>query len=320
MGRYLVTGGAGYIGSHIVDRLLLNGHQVVALDNLSTGQSKFMENASRYSNFTFVCRDILHFAEIVDEFRDIDAVFHFAANADVKNGWKQPQKDLEENIIGTSNVLEAMRENGCKNIIFASTSAVYGDPIEHPTSENTVFPKQTSFYGASKMAAEGFVSSYCEGYDFTGTAFRFVTVLGQRYPHGFVYDWVKRLRDNPKELKIFGDGTAIKSSLNIRDCVDAIMLLGLHRETTGYEVYNIGTEETYTVKEAAHWVCDELKINPNLNFGNTKRGWPGDSVHLHLDISKAKVAGWTPKYGVEATVRETARWVNSNTWLFDLRT
>lgn len=320
MGRYLVTGGAGYIGSHIVDRLLSAGHHVVALDNLSTGQPKFLDNARKHPNFTFAYRDILYSSEMKDDFSDIDAVFHFAANADVKNGWKQSRKDLEENVIGTSNVLEAMRAAGCKNIIFASTSAVYGDPVEHPTPENTTMPIQTSFYGASKLAAEGYISSYCEGYGFSGTAFRFVTVLGPRYPHGFIYDWVKRLCENPKTLRVFGDGTAIKSSLNIRDCVDAIIELGLKRDAVGYDVFNIGSEETYTVKQAAHWVCDELNLKPDLVFGDTKRGWPGDSIHLHLNINKAKSAGWTPKYGVEATIRETATWVNQNTWLFETRT
>ena len=321
MKRYLVTGGAGYIGSHIVDRLLDEGHEVIAYDNMSTGQLKFLDKARDNLRFTLIEDTILNQSALIAAMHDVDTVFHFAANADVKGGWAFPQKDLYDNTVGTSNVLEAMRLNECTKIIFASTSAVYGDPVIHPTPENPPTTKQTSLYGATKMAAEGLISSYCEaGLIMTGIAFRFVTVLGPRYPHGFVYDFVRNLRQNPNILPVFGNGTAIKSSLNIRDCLDALFLLGDQNDNVGFDVYNIGVDETYTVNQAIDWVCQEMQLNPEIkHLGTTARGWPGDSVHLHLDISKARAAGWQPKYGVEQTIRETTNWVKNNTWLFDVR-
>ena len=323
--KYLVTGGAGYIGSHICDRLLERGHEVVAIDNMSTGQERFLENASKNKNFVFANRDITQHANILDLWmQNVDCVYHFAANADIRKGFQDHSKDFSQNAVGTLNVLTAMKKSGVRKIVFASTAAIYGEPNIFPTPENCPLPNQTSLYGATKLAAEGLISAFCEGYGFEGYAFRFVTVLGPRYPHGFAFDFVRKLLDDPARLEVLGNGMAQKSSLHVNDCVDALMHICEDKQTAKtsdkkFQVYNIGTENWYYVKDAAQWVCDAMGLKPRLEFGSTIRGWPGDNPFIFLDCKKAIDTGWYPRYNAKTAVYETVEWLNNNKWIFEKR-
>ena len=208
----------------MVDRLLLLGHHVIGVDDLSTGQYRFIENAVQYANFEFMKLDLLNLEELKSAFEDGDTVIHFAANADVRFGTDHPGRDLELNSIGTYHVLEAMRANGIKKIAFSSTGSVYGEANEIPTPEDARFPVQTSLYGASKAAGEGLIAAYCEGFGFQSWIFRFVSILGESYTHGHVFDFYQKLKADPTQLEVLGNGRQRKSYLYVQDCIDAIFI------------------------------------------------------------------------------------------------
>jgi UDP-glucose 4-epimerase len=319
--KYIVTGSAGFIGSSLVDRLLSQGHFVIGIDNLSTGKLEFINQAKRISRYTFIEGDLIDPKLLLDVLPGVDAVFHLAANADIRNGLDHPKKDLEQNTYVTFNVLEAMRHTDVRRIIFSSTAAALGEPEVFPTPENCAIPVQTSLYGASKMACEGLISSYCEGYEFEGYSFRFVSLLGPRYPHGHVFDFVRKLLDDPTRLFILGDGKQRKSYLHIQDCLDALLLICEDKRTATesrhrFQVYHLGMTEYCQVYESAKWICDELGVNPQFYFAGGKRGWIGDNPFVFLDVSKAMSIGWLPKRRIEESIRETARWLLNNQWVF----
>src|SRR6202050_151394 len=207
----------------MVDRLLLACHSVVGFDNISTGQRRFLQSAMLHPQFTFHQADLLDRRTLAQAMCGADLVIHFAANADVRFGTDHPRKDLDQNTIATWNVLEAMREAACKRIVFSSTGSIYGEPEIFPTPERCPFPIQTSLYGASKLAAEGLIQAYCEGFGIQGYIFRFVSILGPRYTHGHIIDFYKQLMDHPSLLKVLGDGKQRKSYLHVDDCVRAIL-------------------------------------------------------------------------------------------------
>ena len=209
--KAFVTGGAGFIGSTLVDRLLARGDEVVAYDNLVTGRKEFLRDASSNPRFTLIEGDILDREAMSAAMRGSDLVFHLAANADVRFGTDHPEKDLQQNTIATFRVLEAMRENQIKRLAFSSTGSIYGEPTVFPTPEDGPFPVQTSLYGASKLACEGMISAYCEGFGFSAWIFRFVSILGERYTHGHVFDFYQRLRADPLTLHVLGNGPQIGS-------------------------------------------------------------------------------------------------------------
>ena len=242
MTRYFVTGGAGFIGSNLVDRLLADGHAVTAYDNLSTGQLRFLDAAKPKPNFRLVEGDLLDEKKLAGAMAGHDFVFHFAANADVRFGTQHPRRDLEQNTIATYNVLEAMRRHGVKRIGFSSTGSIYGEPDVFPTPETCPFPIQTSFYGASKLAGEGLIEAYASGYGFQGYIFRFVSILGERYSHGHVFDFYRSLQRDPRRIQVLGNGKQRKSYLYIQDCVDA-MLTVTEKSAKPVDVFNLGTEE-----------------------------------------------------------------------------
>ena len=223
MQTIFVTGAAGFIGSNLVDRLLAKGIRVVGWDNFSTGQDLFLQDALKNLNFKLVRGDNLDLDALTAAMEGCDTVFHLAANADVRFGLRHPKKDLEQNTIATFNVLEAMRANGTKTIAFASTGSVYGEATIIPTPEDHPFPVQTSLYAASKLAGEGLIHAYCEGYGFEGYVFRFVSILGERYTHGHVLDFYQQLLEHSDHLKVLGDGTQRKSYLYVQDCLDAML-------------------------------------------------------------------------------------------------
>src|SRR5436190_22359232 len=204
--KCLVTGAAGFIGSNLVERLLADEYDVVAFDNFSSGQRRFLAGALSDPRFRLIEGDTLDATALADAVAGCDIVFHLAANADVRFGTEHPHKDLEQNTIATFNVLEAMRANDIRRIMFSSTGSIYGEPAVFPTPENAAFPVQTSLYGASKLAGEGMIQAYCEGFGLQGYIFRFVSLLGERYSHGHVIDFYKSLSANPNELRVLGNG------------------------------------------------------------------------------------------------------------------
>ncbi len=219
-----------------------------------------------------------------------DTVFHLAANADVRFGLQHPSKDLNQNTIATFNVLEAMRANGITRIAFSSTGSVYGEPTIFPTPEDAPFPVQTSLYAASKIAGEGMIQAYCEGFGFEGYIFRFVSILGERYTHGHVFDFYKQLMDHPNWLRVLGDGRQRKSYLYVKDCLNA-MLRVMNLETAAKakhrcEVYNLGADEFCTVRDSISWICGHLGLEPELEFTGGERGWVGDSPFIYLGYQK----------------------------------
>ncbi len=309
--RVLITGVAGFVGSNFLDYLLSKGHHIVGVDNFSTGKREFIENAIDNSNFTFLKFDLLDLGDLKKATKNIDIVFHFAANADVRFGLQHPDKDLQQNTIVTFNVLEAMRYNNVKKIIFSSTGSVYGEPNEFPTPENCAFPIQTSLYGASKLAAEGLIQAYCEGYDFQAWIFRFVSLLGERYSHGHVFDFYNKLRLDPNRLEVLGDGTQKKSYLYIKDCINAVMT-ALEKSNQKINIFNLGNYEYSEVKDSVKWIIEYLGLSPEIIYLGGKRGWVGDNPFIHLDISKILNLGWKPKLDIKSGIIKTISYLIDN--------
>jgi UDP-glucose 4-epimerase len=318
MTRYLVTGGAGFIGSNLVDRLLQNNHFVVAFDNFSTGQAEFLKQAVTSPNFTLVRGDMLDLPALTQAMRGCEFVFQLAANADVRFGTEHPRKDLEQNTLATFNVLEAMRANGIQRLAFSSTGSIYGEPDILPTPERAPFPIQTSLYGASKLAGEGLIQAYCEGFGFQGYIFRFVSILGERYTHGHVFDFYRQLRANPHTLRVLGNGHQRKSYLYVQDCLDA-MLLAIDQAHDKVNIFNLGTDEYCEVQNSIEWITTELGLTPQLNFTGGERGWIGDNPFILLDCSRIRALGWTPKLTIQEGIIRTLRYLQANPWILEAR-
>lgn len=316
--RAFVTGGAGFIGSALVDRLLAGGHSVVAYDNFSTGQQAFLESARAASAFTLIEGDTLDLESLTRAVAGADTVFHLAANADVRFGTEHPRKDLEQNTIATFNVLEAMRANGVKRIAFASTGSVYGEPYMFPTPEDAPFPVQTSLYGASKLAGEALIAAYATGFGFEGCIFRFVSILGERYTHGHVFDFCRSLRRDPTRLRVLGNGRQRKSYLYIGDCLDAI-LLAMRRTRGEVQIFNLGTAEYCEVNQSIGWITERLGVTPTLEYAGGERGWIGDSPFIFLDCAKIRALGWAPKLTIREGIIRTVEYLQQNPVLFEAR-
>jgi UDP-glucose 4-epimerase len=316
--RCFVTGAAGFIGSNVVDRLLADGHYVVGYDNFSTGQRRFVDEAGRSAAFALVEGDTLSLDDLTRAMRGCDMVFHLAANADVRFGTDHPDRDLQQNTIATFNVLEAMRANGVRRIAFSSTGSIYGEPEVFPTPENAPFPRQTSLYGASKLAGEALIQAYCEGFGFQGYIFRFVSILGDRYSHGHVFDFYKQLREHPQELRVLGDGRQRKSYLFVQDCIDAISCARA-RADAKVNIFNLGADEYCQVRESIGWITAELGLEPTLTLTGGERGWIGDSPFILLDCHRIRALGWAPKLSIKDGIIRTVRYLHSNPWLLSSR-
>lgn len=312
--RILVTGGAGFVGSHIVDKLVEKSNKVIVFDNLSTGDKRFLQES--IDRIDFIKSDLLDKESLNKALKDVDFVFHMAANADVKNNLNEPQKCLEQNTVATSNLLEAMRKNNVKAIAFASTGSVYGEPEIFPTPEEAPFPVQTSMYGSSKLACEGLLQSYAEGYGFNVFIFRFVSLMGERYSHGCVFDFYKKLLKDPKNLEILGDGKQRKSYLYVKDCINAMFIaIGKSGNSDSrVNIYNLGHDKYIEVTPIAEIVCKVLKLEPKFRYTGGKRGWIGDSPFIHLDISRIKSLGWRPTLSIEECIKVTTKWLSNNKW------
>ncbi len=312
-----VTGAAGFIGSSLVDRLLTDGNVVTGFDNFSTGRRGFVAQALTHSRFTLVEGDTLDLAALTQAMRGCDVVFHLAANADVRFGTNQPKKDLEQNTIATFHVLEAMRTNGIKRIAFSSTGSVYGEATVFPTPEDAPFPVQTSLYGASKLAGEGLIAAYGAGFGFEGCIFRFVSILGERYTHGHVFDFYRSLRKDPTTLSVLGNGKQRKSYLYIGDCLDAV-LLAMARTQGTIDIYNLGTNEYCEVNQSIGWICDHLGVNPVREYSGGDRGWIGDNPFIFLDTAKIRGIGWRPQLTIREGIIRTLTYLQHNPSLFEV--
>ena len=316
--RAFVTGAAGFIGSNLVDRLLSEGHEVTGFDNFSTGMPEFLEPARRSPRFRLVQGDLLDPNALNPAIAGSDFVFHLAANADVRFGPDHPRKDLEQNTIATSNVLEAMRAHRVAKIAFASTGSVYGESAVLPTPEAAPFPVQTSLYGASKLAAEGMIAAYAAAYGFRAWIFRFVSILGARYTHGHVFDFYKQLRAHPERLDVLGDGHQRKSYLHVHDCVCAI-LTAIQRAQEPVNILNLGASEYCEVNDSIGWISERLGVKPELRYAGGSRGWVGDSPFIFLDCSRMRALGWKPELTIREGILRTVDFLEQNGWVLERR-
>src|SRR5262249_51195579 len=291
-----VTGAAGFIGSTLVDRLLARGVEVTGYDNFSTGMPEFLADAQANSAFTLVEADLLETERLTSAMKGCDVVFHLASNADVRFGLEHPSKQLEQGTIATFNVLEAMRANGIKDIIFSSTGSIYGEAKIIPTPEDAPFPIQTSLYGAAKLAAEGLIAAYCEGFGMRSWIFRLVSIVGERYTHGHLIDLYKKLLADPEKLPVLGDGRQRKSYLYVQDCIDA-MLLAMTHARGDVNIFNLGTDEYCTVDDSIGWICGYLGLAPKRIYAGGDRGWVGDNPFIHLDVRRIHALGWRARLG-----------------------
>lgn len=308
--KVLVTGGAGFLGSHLVDVLMENGCVVTVFDNLSTGLRKNVVHWIGNSNFVFIEGDCLSRREIREAMRSCELVFHLAANPEVRLGAVDTKIDFEQNVLATYNVLEEIRESKTvKTVLFTSSSTVYGDAEVFPTPEGYGPLMPISLHGASKLACEALITAYCNTFDMRGVICRLANVIGSRSSHGVIWDFIRRLRKNPRRLEILGDGTQTKSYLSADDCVDAF-LFGLAHFSKTVEIYNVGSEDQVNVTEIAKIVVEKMNLK-DVAFYYAKgveggRGWVGDVKTMLLDISKLKRLGWKPKYGSAESVRIAA--------------
>ena len=313
--KVAVTGGFGFIGSNLVKTLVSTGYELVVFDNLSTGDYRFLSDNEK-SQITFVQIDLAK-AEVADikaNLMNTTTIFHLAANADVRGGWNATFRDIEENVIATHNVALAAREANVSELVFASTAAVYGDSKTIPTPETEIFPIQTSLYGASKIAAEGIIASFAANGAFKATCFRFVSVLGQNYHHGHVIDFVRKLKENPINLSVLGNGKQKKSYIHVSDCVEGLLNL---RSDLNYDVFNIGHSDFIEVSKSAKLVSECLNLQPEYIFEDKDRGWVGDNPFTFLDIKKASKFGWVPKVSIENSITDTVNWIEKNPWVLN---
>jgi UDP-glucose 4-epimerase len=305
--RILVTGGAGFIGSYLVDRLIEQGNIVTVFDNLSSGKIALIEKHIENPDFTLIKGDLLDHKEIEIACGDIDFVFHVAANPDVRLGASDTKVHFDQNILATYNLLEAMRKNGVKKIAFTSTSTIYGEAHTMPTPENYGPLIPISLYGASKLACEALITSYSHTFDMQAWIFRFANIVGYRSTHGIIVDFIRKLQENPAQMEILGDGKQEKSYLHIFECVNAI-LFAIEKSKEDVNIFNIGSEDTISATKIGEMIVEEMRLS-GVRFVYTggNRGWKGDVPRMRLDIEELKAIGWKPVYTSERSVRETVR-------------
>jgi UDP-glucose 4-epimerase len=313
-----VTGCAGFIGSALTERLLASGHGVVGYDNFSTGQDRFLAGARESPSFRLVRAEVCDSRLLEDSMSGADFVFHFAANADVRSGADHPRKDLEQNTLATDSVLRAMKATGVRKIAFASSGSVYGETAVIPTPEDAPFPIQTSFYGASKAAAESLITAHCFAFGLQAYIFRLVSVLGERYSHGHIVDFYRQLRRDPDSLRVLGDGRQRKSYLYVQDCIDAI-LAAIERSRDRINIFNVGHESYCEVNDSIGWICEELGVEPQVQYGGGERGWIGDSPFIFLDTTRIRALGWAPSLSIRQGVARTLDYLRANPWILDAR-
>lgn len=305
MTRWLITGGAGFIGSHFSDRLTARGDEVVVYDNFSLGCEEFLENAKQSGRLEIVRGDVLDLGALEQAMAGCDAVLHLAAKSNIARGSTHAFDDFTENVNGVANVLECMRRTGVRRLVFSSTAVVYGEPMVFPTPEDAPFPRQTSVYGASKAAAEAAIQAFCQTFDMAALICRFVPIVGERYTHGHIVSFVQRLQENSAELLILGDGKQRKSFVYVHDAIDGV-LLAFDQLVSGVEVFNIGSDNQCEINDSARWISERMGVTPRMVYGGGERAWVGDSPMVHVDSRKIRALGWSPRLtireGIERTV------------------
>jgi UDP-glucose 4-epimerase len=305
--KYLVTGGAGFIGSNLVDTLMKKGNGVIAFDNLSSGQESYISHHKNNSKFKFIKGDLLNPTDIENAMKGVEMVFHLAANPDVRYGIDRTRIDLEQGPIATHNLLEAMRKNGTKKICFSSSSTVYGEATVLPTPETYGPMIPISLYGASKLACEGLISSYCHSFEMQAWIFRFANVIGHRGTHGVLVDFIEKLRKDPHNMEILGDGKQKKSYFLVQDCIAGV-IMGTEKLTEQVNIFNLACEEWTDVTQVADIVVSEMGLkNVKYHYTGGTRGWIGDIPRTWLSIDKAKAMGWKPNHSSEEAVRLAVR-------------
>ncbi|HVL47379.1 MAG TPA: NAD-dependent epimerase/dehydratase family protein [Candidatus Thermoplasmatota archaeon] len=304
----VVTGGAGFIGSHLVDALVARGSRVTVYDNLSTGSPSFLGHLARNPGVRFVQGDVLDARSLRPAITGSDIVFHVAADPDVRTSFERTAEHMRQNVTATNTVLDVMRDAGVKRIAFTSTSTVYGEAAIIPTPEGYGPLEPISVYGAAKLGAESLIAAYCHTFDFQGASFRFANVVGPRSTHGVTYDFIHKLRANPKRLEILGDGKQTKSYVSVADTVEGL-LHAVERQTRKYDVYNIGSEDAVDVKSIAD-ICASVLGLKDVEYrytgGVDGRGWRGDVKVMRLAIDKLKGLGWKPRHTSADAIRLAA--------------
>lgn len=304
--RYFVTGGAGFIGSHLVDKLTDMG-AVTVYDNLSSGKKEFIERHLDREGFQFIQADLLEFETLGRSIKDHDIVFHMAANPEARAGIEDTNLDLKQGTIATYNVLEAMRLNGIKKIVFASSSTVYGETPIEPIPEDYGPLQPISLYGANKLACEGLISAFCHLFDMQAWIFRFANVVGARATHGVIFDFINKLERNSGELEILGNGTQEKPYIHVGDCVEGI-LYSFQYSNGQVNVFNLGTYTSTSVSTIARMLIEEIGlVNVKFKYTGGSRGWPGDVPQVRFDTSRMERLGWKPKYTSNEAVRKAIK-------------
>ena len=309
--KALVTGGAGFIGSHIVDRLLSDGYEVTVIDNLSAGKMENIAHLKNEKRFSFVKGDLTD-AKLVDRLvAGKDVVFHIAAHANIRTSLVDHKADLENNLIATLNILEAMNKHHVKDLVFSSTSAIYGDASVKPTPESYM-PTQTSLYGASKLACEAYAEAFTEFADISFWAYRFANVIGERCRRGVIWDFIQKLQRNPAELEILGDGKQSKAYIHVSDCVEGV-LTGYRKSHEKINIFNLAVDKGSTPNDVADIITREMRLpNAKRRYTGGPQGWIGDNPIVHLSIDRIKSLGWTPKISGEEAITRTVRWTLEN--------
>jgi UDP-glucose 4-epimerase len=301
--KHFVTGGAGFIGSHLVERILADGNEVTAYDNLSSGKKENLETCFENTHFKFIQDDLLNCDALNKAAAGHTTVWHLGANTDIQKGNQSPDYDLQNGTIATFNVLKAMRINKINQIGFASSSTVYGESSSTVLSETYGPLLPISLYGAGKLAGEAFISAYSHLYGIKAVIFRFANVIGTRMGHGVIHDFIKKLKNNNTELEILGDGTQEKPYFLVEDCVEG-MLIALEKTSTSCEVYNLGNDSSTSVKKVAEIVVEEMLLkNVTFKYTGGKRGWPGDIPVVHYNVKKIKRLGWNSKHSSDDAVQ-----------------
>ncbi len=305
--KFFITGGAGFIGSHMVDALISGNHTVTVYDNLTSGKIEFIEHHFDNERFRFIKGDLLDIESVKHEIAGTDVVIHLAANPDARLGIENTALDLYQETIATYNVLESMRINNIKKIIFSSSGTVYGETPVIPLPENYGPVLPISLYGAGKLASEGLISAFCNTFNMQAWIFRFANIVGGRAAHGVIFDFINKLRNNPDELEILGDGNQEKPYLYVEDCADGILFCFKNSNDT-VNLINLGCTDSTNVKKIAKMVVNEMGLkDARFRYTGGDRGWPGDVPQVRFDINKLEKLGWKPRYTSDQAVLKTVR-------------
>jgi UDP-glucose 4-epimerase len=307
MSKYFVTGGSGFIGSHLVDKLIKEGNRVTVYDNLVSGKKKDIEHLTGKPGFRFIEADLLDVNTLNESMKDHEIVWHLGANTDIPTGNKVTDLDLNNCTIATRNVLEGMRLHGIKKMLFASSATVYGDMQTALLAENMGPLLPISLYGAGKLACEGLISAYCHLFNMQAWIFRFANVVGGGMGHGVIYDFIQKLKKNPGELEILGDGKQQKPYFLVEDCIDG-MVCAFRKADSQYDVYNLGCDSFSTVDNVGQIVIEEMGLkNVRIKYTGGKRGWPGDVPVVRFNPQKMGKWGWKARHTSDEAVRIAAR-------------